>query len=84
MVPEFDTWIFDSVRKSGDTGLVSNVAEGSYYYGYHVMYFVGHSGPKWHELAQSALRSGDMTKWLDALKEPYTAEWTAAGSANIA
>lgn len=84
MVPEFDTWIFDSARKSGDTGLVSNVAEGSYYYGYHVMYFVGHSGPKWHELAQSALRSGDMTKWLDALKEPYTAEWTAAGSANIA
>lgn len=81
MVPEFDAWIFDSARQSGDTGLVANVDEGSYYYGYHVMYFVGQNGPKWHELAQDALKSDDMAKWLEGVKEPYTAAWTAAGSA---
>lgn len=39
MVKEFDAWIFDSSRKSGDTGLVKTQ------YGYHVMYFVSRNGP---------------------------------------
>ena len=39
MVKEFDAWIFDSSRKSGDTGLVRTQ------YGYHVMYFVDRNGP---------------------------------------
>ena len=39
MVKEFDAWIFDSVRKSGDTGLVKTQ------FGYHVMYFVDRNGP---------------------------------------
>lgn len=79
MVPEFDTWIFDSARKSGDTGLVANVEAGSSYYGYHVMYFVGQDGPKWQELAEESLRSDDMTKWLESIQEPFTAAWTASG-----
>ena len=79
MVPEFDKWIFDSARKSGDTGLVANVEAGSSYYGYHVMYFVGQDGPKWQELAEESLRSDDMTKWLETVKEPFTAAWTAGG-----
>jgi parvulin-like peptidyl-prolyl isomerase len=79
MVPEFDAWIFDSARQSGDTGLVANVAEGSSYYGYHVMYFVGQDGPKWHEMAEEALKGKDMTAWSDSILEPYTAAWTAAG-----
>ncbi len=80
MVPEFDTWIYDSARKSGDTGLVANVAEGSYYYGYHVMYYVGENGPTWHKLAQDSLKTEDMSKWLESVKEPYAATWTSAGS----
>ncbi len=83
MVPEFDAWIYDASRKSGDTGLVANVAEGSSYYGYHVMYFVGQDGPKWHELAENALKSDDMTKWLETLQEPYTATWTETGTASV-
>ncbi|HWS43152.1 MAG TPA: peptidylprolyl isomerase [Pseudoflavonifractor sp.] len=79
MVPEFDAWIFDSARQSGDTGLVANVAEGSSYYGYHVMYFVGQDGPKWHEKAEEALKEKDMTAWSDSILEPYTAAWTDAG-----
>lgn len=39
MVKEFDAWIFDSSRQSGDTGLVKTQ------YGYHVMYFVDRNGP---------------------------------------
>ena len=39
MVKEFDAWIFDGSRKSGDTGLVKTQ------YGYHVMYFVDREGP---------------------------------------
>lgn len=39
MVEEFDAWIFDSSRKSGDTGLVKTR------FGYHIMYFVGRNGP---------------------------------------
>ena len=79
MVPEFDAWLFDSARQSGDTGLVSNVEAGSQYYGYHVMYYVGQNGPKWHELAQNALRGDDMTKWMESIQEPITAEWTSGG-----
>jgi hypothetical protein len=79
MVSEFDAWIFDSARQSGDTGLVANVAEGSSYYGYHVMYFVGQDGPKWHEKAEEALKEKDMTAWSDSILEPYTAAWTDAG-----
>ena len=39
MVQPFEAWIFDSSRKSGDTGLVKTQ------YGYHVMYFVDRNGP---------------------------------------
>lgn len=39
MVKEFDAWIFDNSRKSGDTGLVKTQ------FGYHVMYFVDRNGP---------------------------------------
>lgn len=39
MVAEFDEWIFDVSRKTGDTGLVKTQ------YGYHVMYFVSRKGP---------------------------------------
>ena len=39
MVAEFDKWIFDTNRKTGDTGLVKTQ------FGYHVMYFVDRKGP---------------------------------------
>lgn len=67
MVPEFDAWCFDSVRRSGDTGLVANVAEDSSYYGYHVMYYVGHNGPKWQKIAEEELHAAAMETWLNSL-----------------
>ncbi|MEG2120061.1 MAG: peptidylprolyl isomerase, partial [Pseudoflavonifractor sp.] len=73
MVPTFNDWIFDAARKPGDTGLVEN--ENANMYGYHVMYFVNNNGPKWHELAESALKTADMTAWTEANEKPFTAAW---------
>ncbi len=76
---EMDAWAFESTRKSGDVALVSNVGEGSDY-SYQAVYFAGQNGPKWHELAQNALRSDDLSKWLESVKEPYAANWTDDGN----
>lgn len=41
MVSEFNDWIFDKTRKSGDTDIVKTD------YGYHIMYYVGQNAPEW-------------------------------------
>lgn len=69
MVQAFNDWIFDSARQSGDTGLVENTNDGQY--GWHVMYFVGQNGPKWHEDAEAAMTDEDMSAWLEELEAPY-------------
>lgn len=76
MVPNFDAWIFDSARQSGDTGIVENVEPGGSYYGYHVMYFVGHNDPRWTSIANNALRSEANTTWLEDLVAAAPAAWT--------
>lgn len=68
MVTEFNDWIFDPARKSGDTGLVLTT------YGYHVMYFVGENVPYWQVQVESAKRSADYNNWYDALCENQTVE----------
>ena len=69
MVQAFNDWIFDSARQSGDTSLVENTNDGQY--GWHVMYFVGQNGPKWHEDAEAAMTDEDMSAWLEELEAPY-------------
>lgn len=64
MVAEFNDWIFDASRQSGDTGIVYN--EGSYT-GYHVIYFVGTDAPYWQVQVRSAMQNKDYTEWSDGL-----------------
>ncbi len=60
MVQNFEDWCFDSIRKSGDTGIVKTE------YGYHVMYFVrsDNEGDTWmfgqeHQPGDSVLVKND-------------------------
>lgn len=55
MVQEFDQWIFDATRKTGDTGLVKTQ------YGYHVMYFVERKGPVDAWLFEDGRQTGDVS-----------------------
>ena len=65
MIPSFDSWIFDSARKSGDVGIVENNNPGSQ--GYHLIYYIGTNEPYWKQEATASLQETDMTEWLDGL-----------------
>lgn len=65
MVQEFEDWIFDSSRKSGDTGLVKTD------YGWHVMYFVQRNEKDWKLTAENALLTEAVTEWTDELVDAY-------------
>ncbi len=69
MVTEFNDWVFDKSRKTGDTGIVKTS------YGYHVMYFVGDSDKAWKVAVDSALRSQSYNEEYEKLKEKYTVEF---------
>jgi len=69
MVQEFNDWIYDSSRKTGDTGIVFN--EDSNYCGYHVMYFVGDGENYRNILADTDMRSSDYQSWYDAALANY-------------
>ncbi len=63
MVTEFDAWIFDSARQSGDTELVLTE------YGYHLMYFVGEGDPSWIADCKEAItgeKTGDLYEEYEA------------------
>lgn len=60
MVENFDAWMFDASRQSGDTGLVKTE------FGYHIMYYVsGEEG--WLLYGRDALISDLCSKQLDEL-----------------
>ena len=69
MIPNFNNWIFDPARKSGDTGLVKNTLSDTQ--GWHIMYFVGGSGdePVWKKSARELM-------WNEDLKNNVTIERT--------
>ena len=69
MVPEFDAFCFEG-HKSGDTGIV--YGESASYAGYHVMYYVGEGDLYSNVIAESALRSSDVSAWMDELSAPYS------------
>ena len=67
MVPEFNDWMFDDSRKTGDHGIVETT------YGWHIMYYVGESErAAWQAEAIGALQNADYTKMV----EQYSANIT--------
>lgn len=64
MVTEFNDWIFDETRQSGDTGIVYNNGN---YTGYHVIYFVGQNDPYWMVQVRDAKLTADYNDWMDSL-----------------
>ena len=68
MVTEFNDWIFDASRQTGDTGIVETT------YGYHVMYFVGTDLPYWQVQVKNAMQTKDRSDWIASLTENMTAE----------
>lgn len=65
-VQSFNDWCFDSSRQPGDTGLVENTNSGQY--GWHILYFKSFDDPVWKLTARDALKSADVSEWLDGLK----------------
>lgn len=68
MVEEFEDWVFDETRQTGDTGLVKTS------YGYHVMYYVGEGDRYCDVVAENSIKSDRYTKAVDELKANYTTE----------
>ena len=69
MVEEFDAFCFDD-HQAGDTAIV--YGESSGYAGYHVMYYVGEGDLYSNVIAENALRSSDVSAWMDELTAPYS------------
>lgn len=60
MVTEFNDWMFDESRKTGDHGIVETT------YGWHIMYYVGESDrAAWEAEAISALQTADYTEMVE-------------------
>ncbi|MDE6260989.1 MAG: peptidyl-prolyl cis-trans isomerase [Oscillospiraceae bacterium] len=74
-VSEFNDWVFDSSRKSGDVGMVQHNQEGDSYYGYHLIYYVGENEPVWMGTARNSLANTARSEWRDGIFANYpTAE----------
>lgn len=65
MVAEFNDWIYDASRQTGDTDIVKTS------YGYHIMYFVGQGENYRDSLVEDTLRSDDYEAWYEALSANY-------------
>ena len=62
MVTNFNDWVFDASRQSGDTGIVESD------YGYHVMYFSGLSDTTYRDyMITNDLKEADISEWETAL-----------------
>lgn len=72
LVSEFEEWMFDSSRTSGDVGLVQHVAgenDTNKYWGYHLIYYVSNGEFTWQVNARSTLTKEAMDSWADDLTE---------------
>lgn len=67
MVSEFNAWIFDESRKTGDVEIVKTD------YGYHIIYFIGHTDQTYRSfLAQQDMLKEDYEAWQTEKLENYT------------
>lgn len=58
MVTEFNDWIFDAARKSGDTGIIETS------YGYHIMYYVNNDNNEaWIASCRSSISNAKFTEF---------------------
>ena len=69
MVQEFNDWVFDPERKTGDTGIVKTT------YGYHIMYFVSNSIPAWKSSVDKYLRRSDYNEKYEEDAKTVTVEF---------
>ena len=69
MVSEFNDWLFDETRKTGDTGIVKTT------YGYHIMYYVGDSMPAWKSSVDAVLRRTDYNEKYKEVEDSITVEF---------
>lgn len=73
MVESFNNWIFDPVRKAGDTGIVQTN------YGFHVMYFVKDAGQEWSINIHDVLIEDAYKAYLETTKKSYAYELNNLG-----
>lgn len=69
MVSQFNDWLFDEERKTGDTGIVKTA------YGYHIMYYVGENGAAWKTAVDSMLRKASFDEEYKKLQEKYPVDF---------
>ena len=72
MVAEFNDWIFDPARKTGDVDIVETQ------YGYHVMYFVGFESKLQNDI-KTAMESEFYNTWVGELAEGYEVQEDSFG-----
>ena len=61
----FNDWIYDPARVEGDTGIVGTTS------GYHIMYYVGETSPKWKLEVEYAIEEEAYLKKVEELTEKY-------------
>ncbi len=69
MVEEFENWIYDENRKTGDVELVKTT------YGWHIMYYVGEGKTAWKVTAENGLKNDDYEEHLEELQEKYELDY---------
>ena len=77
MVEEFNNWLFDDQRKSGDNGIVHTK------FGYHIMYYVGDNEPEWKLSMDTLLRKASFEETYKELSEKYEIEYDEAAINSI-
>ena len=70
MVAEFNDWIYDPARQTGDVDIIEDTS----YHGYHVMYFVGAGDSYRHVLARNTLVNDAMTAFEESLTKDFKYE----------
>ncbi len=77
MVEEFNDWIYDEKRQSGDLEIVKTD------YGYHVIYFIEHAHENWEVTVADLMVSEEMETWLEQLAKDYPVSTSESGLKKI-